>query len=126
MLKWLALLIGAAYAQGVALPPSHLIHKDQATCLQRSKQQCQALGCDGVSTIYWWNCTTGPLQAGIVGPSAVPAGSYSMKVEKNGPYAATYSTPTSGGAVGLTTEEQKNLVTSTAIAPILPPPPPPP
>jgi hypothetical protein len=117
MWKLLALIIGAASAQ---TPPSYLIYPDQATCLQRSQQMCAAMGCDGVLTKYWWDCTTGPLSSGLVGPNAVPAGSYAMRIESTGNFSIAASNQVSGGTQGLTTQEQGKLVTSTQIAPLLP------
>lgn len=35
----------------------YLSYQDMASCLERSRQQCVAQGCDGVSTKYWWRCT---------------------------------------------------------------------
>lgn len=115
----LAFFPSIAFAQ---TPPNYMIYASQAQCLQRSQQQCQALGCDGVNTIYWWACFNGPLKAGLVGPNAVPAGSYAMRVDASGSYGPTYQTPTSGGAFGLTTVEQGKLVTQAQIAPLLPAP----
>lgn len=119
MLKWLAFLLSTAVAAGaqaqVAGSPTYLIYPDQATCLARSKAQCVALGCDGVHTIYWWSCDTGPLKSGLVGSTAVAAGSYAMRLESAGPFAATHPQR----SIGLTAAEGNKLVTSTAIAPVL-------
>jgi hypothetical protein len=116
MLKFLALLIGVANAQAVGTP-SYLIFPSQVQCMQRSQAQCQALGCDGVNTIFWWDCTTGPLSSGLVGARAVTAGSYAMRIESTGPFSAIH--PSKG--VGLTALEQTSLASPTAIAPVLPP-----
>lgn len=39
-----------------ALAQQYLPQADMATCLARSAAQCQALGCDGKQTVYWWEC----------------------------------------------------------------------
>lgn len=39
-----------------ALAQQYLPQPDIATCLARSTAQCQALGCDGKQTVYWWAC----------------------------------------------------------------------
>lgn len=122
MRRWLALALclwaSAASAQVVG-SPSYLIFPTEAACLARSKQQCQALGCDGVLTKYWWSCI-GPLSAGLIGPAAVTAGSYAIQVQSNGPFGATTATQVSPTVVGLATAEQMRLVSQTAIAPLLP------
>jgi hypothetical protein len=116
VLKWLLLFIGVAHAQTA---PTYLIFPNQAACLARSQAQCAALGCDGVNTIYWWDCSAGPLKSGLVGPTAVTAGSYAMRIESTGPFTAIHPAK----AVGLTILEQSSLKTAAAIAPVLPPPP---
>jgi hypothetical protein len=115
MLKWLTLLIGITAAQA-AEAQSFLIYTSQALCLVRSQAQCVALGCDGVHTIYWWSCDTGPLKSGMVGPTAVFAGSYGLQVAPSGPFSAVQ--PTKG--VGLSAGEQTNLKSAAAIVPVLP------
>lgn len=117
MLKFLGFIlgIGAAHAQAVG-SPTYLIYPNQAACLARSQAQCVALGCDGVNTQYWWDCATGPLKSGLVGPTAVTAGSYALRVQTTGPFAAVH--PVLG--VGLTIVEQGKVVTPAIIAPVLP------
>ncbi len=110
MLKPLALAamllgISPAIAQTTT---AYLIFPTQAACLARSKQQCVINGCDGVKTVYWWSCA-GPLSAGLVGPSAVGAGSYALAVQ-----------PTPYDQTGLTTAETNKLVTPAQIAGVLP------
>lgn len=34
----------------------YLSYQDMASCLERSRQQCVAQGCDGKNTVYWWRC----------------------------------------------------------------------
>ena len=123
MWRFLVVLLGItqAYAQAVSSPsPSYLIYPNQAACLARSKTMCQAMKCDGVQTIYWWDCSTGPLSAGTVGATAVAAGSFAMRIEQSGTYSATTSNAVSGGTQGLSASEQLALVSATAIAPVLP------
>lgn len=120
LLAALAVLAGATAAQAQA--NQYLIFPSQAACLTRSAAMCQALGCDGVNVIWWWDCyTTGPLSAGLVGPTAVLAGSYAMKIEPSrAAFGATYANQKSGGVVGLSAAEQAALVSAAAIAPLLP------
>lgn len=40
----------------VSAAEKYLSYPDLAACLERSRQQCVAQGCDGVSTRYWWRC----------------------------------------------------------------------
>jgi hypothetical protein len=115
MLKWLTLLIGLAFAQ-TAQAQSYLIYTTQAACLARSQAMCVAMGCDGVNTKYWWSCDTGPLKSGMVGPTAVFAGSYALRVDPSGPFSAVH--PAKG--VGLSASEQTNLKGAAVIAPVLP------
>ena len=120
MLKLLALIVSAAFGQTVTQPPSYLIFSSQALCLQRSQQMCVAMGCDGVHTKYWWDCAAGPLSNGLVGPNAVTAGSYAMRIEQSGRFSSAASNSVSGGTQGLAAQEQSKLVTSAQIAPVLP------
>ena len=110
----------AADAQSTTPAAYYLIYTSQALCLARSQAMCTAMHCDGVQTKYWWDCSTGPLKAGTVGPTAVFSGSYALAIQASGPFAATASNNVSGGNVGLSTSEQSSLITATAIAPVLP------
>jgi len=110
MKKLLALVFVLFAATAQAQTANYLILSSRALCLARSQQQCQAMGCDGVHTIYWWDCSTGPLSAGMVGPTAVFSGSYAMAIMPSGPYSA----------VGLTASEQSKLATPSAVAPLEP------
>jgi hypothetical protein len=56
-----------ACAQVVGSNNTYLIYPNQAACLARSQQMCQAMGYDGKQTIYWWDCNAGPLSAGTQG-----------------------------------------------------------
>lgn len=118
MLKLIGLLVGAAMAQ-TATSPSYLIFPSLAACQARSQQMCQAMGCDGVHSIYWWACI--PLNAGTIGPTAVPAGSYAMRVEANGRFGVSSSNLVSNGTQGLTVQEQSQLNTATDVNPLIPP-----
>ena len=115
MLRLLALFIGIAYAQ--ATSPSYLIYSTMPLCQTRSVAQCAALGCDGVNTVYWWDCSTGPLKSGLVGPNAVTSGSYAMMIQTS-PSVFSAVHPIRG--IGLTTSEINKLVSATAISPVLP------
>jgi hypothetical protein len=117
MLKLIALFIGIAHAQTVNAQ-QYLIFANQPACQARAQQQCQALGCDGKQTIYWWDCSTGPLSAGTVGATAVAAGSYAMAIQPSGIY--SISDTTTKGSGTLTPSEQSSLVSAAAIAPVLP------
>lgn len=47
-----------------ALADSYLVYPNLVGAQARSQSQCQANGCDGVHTIYWWNVIGGPAALG--------------------------------------------------------------
>lgn len=106
MLRILALLL--AFTQA-AQAESYLIFSSQTQCRARSQQMCQAMGCDGVHSIYWWDCSYS-LNPGLVGPNAVTSGSYAMRTEDAGRFSLSTSNLVSNGPQGLTTQEQSSLV----------------
>ena len=53
-------------AQTDVSPPRYVLTPDLASALQASANQCAALGCDGVSTKYWWQTGTTSDGRGIV------------------------------------------------------------
>lgn len=122
-MKLLTLLIGLATAQTAVQPPSYIIYYSQSLCLQRSQQMCQAMGCDGIHTIYWWDCNTA-LNAGTVGPTAVVSGSYAMRIDTGTRFAVTATNLVSNGIQGLNATEQSQLVTQSALMPLMVNPPP--
>lgn len=108
----LFVLIAPAMAQD-----SYLIFSTQAAALSRSQQQCAALKCDGVQTIWWWN-TVGPLSAGTAGLQVVTANSYALDIQASGPFSATDTNKVGTGT--LTSAEISALVTAAQIAPLFP------
>jgi hypothetical protein len=117
MLKLAILLI--LFATPVAAQTeSYLVLTSQAACQARSQAQCQLLGCDGVHTVYWWDCGTGPLMAGLIGLNTVPSGAYGLQIDASGPYGKTTSNVVSPTAVGLSSTEQLQLVTAVQLAPL--------
>lgn len=96
-------LVSAAQAQ------TYLPQPDMATCLARSQAQCQALGCDGVNTRYWWTCI--PLMDGTA----------AIEVRPGSPFDATTTNLIARTPVGLSGAEQGSLQTKEQIAPKLPP-----
>lgn len=120
-MNWLfALLMSTAQAQD-ADAAKYLIFSSHAACLTRSRQMCQVMHCDGVNTVYWWDCSTGPMNGGLVGPTAVLTGSYAMRVHPTGQFAMTATNAVSVGVQGLTPLEQSKVVSSSAIAPLVAP-----
>lgn len=91
-----------------ALPPSYFVMADMASALARSQQQCQALGCDGVKTRYWWS-----VQPLIDGTAA-------LVIDQSGPGAATTTSAKAPQPTGLSPAEQSSLQSAAAIAPLLP------
>ena len=105
----------------VAHAQQYLIFNNQSLCLARSQTMCTAMQCDGVHTIYWWDCGTGPLQAGIAGLQTVTSGSYAMRIDTSSVYfGISTSNLVSNGLQGLTTSEQTSLVSAAQLAPLLP------
>lgn len=51
-----AAFVCALFFPALVSAQQYLPQIDLTTCRQRSAQQCQALGCDGRKTIYWWDC----------------------------------------------------------------------
>ena len=105
-MKWLPLLFlaGAAHAQIAVTPPPHyLVLPDLKTALARSQQQCAAMGCDGVGTIYWWNVV--PLKDGTAAVEIQPSGLFSAQVS---------------AGKGLTAAEALRLTSASTLALLLP------
>jgi hypothetical protein len=61
----------------IADPANYVVEPDLATASARSAAQCQALGCDGVQTVYWWPIV------------ALSDGTFALVIQPSGPQAAT-------------------------------------
>lgn len=77
-------------------------------CLARSQAQCQALGCDGVVTKYWWTCI--PLTDGTA----------AIEVRPGTPFDATTMNAVAKSPTGLSGTEQGALQTKEQIDAKLP------
>lgn len=124
LIVWLLALPSLAVAAGLKLPivqprqqeappdppppPSYLVMPDQASALARSQQQCQALGCDGVKTRYWW------------GVQPLSDGTAALVIDQAGASAATTTSAKAPQPTGLSAAEQSFLQSAAAIAPLLP------
>ena len=110
MLKYLAtflLLSAPAFAQSA--DSSFLGEPDLAAANARSAAQCNALGCDGVRSVYWWPVwPVWPLSDGTA----------AVEILASAPYGA--SATTLKGTAGLSTAERAALVPYSTIAPLLP------
>lgn len=101
---FLTLIATPALAQSA----EYLIEPDQATCLARSAQQCAALGCDGIHSVYWWPCVS------------LSDGTYAIQTTPGTPYGATTSNAVDQTPVGLSAAEQANLVTDVQLSAVVP------
>lgn len=108
MLKLLTLLISVASAQVVNLN-LYLVLPDMPTALARSQTQCQALGCDGVFTKYWWNVIQ--LTDGTAAVEIHPNGVFGKTIGGIGPCAV---------GCGLTPAEQAALKTAAQLGSLIP------
>jgi hypothetical protein len=86
----LALLLTAAPAAAQEPSDSFLPEATLAAAQARSAQQCQTMGCDGVTTVFWW---------GVIDLPGCPAGEFWIDIG-SGAY----------GASGLTNAEVTSLV----------------
>lgn len=116
----LALALAAVATAAVAQPSEeYLVFSNQAQCQARAQQQCQALHCDGVFTVFWWNCT-GPMSGGQVGVTIITAGSYALQIDAAGPFGVTTSTTIVTSQTGLSALEQAALLTQAQLSTLLP------
>lgn len=106
MLKLFAFFISIAHAQVVNLN-TYLVFPTPQQALARSQQQCQALGCDGTLTKYWWNVVT--LTDGTGAVEIQPSGAFG-KTTTVGPCAVC----------GLTPAEQAALKTALQLGSLIP------
>ena len=92
---------------------SYLPQPSLATCLARSAAQCQALGCDGVNTVYWWPCQV--LTAPMSGNTSA------IVVQPGDPaFGVTTTNNVAKSPTGLSPTEQSALKTRTAMGTALP------
>jgi hypothetical protein len=88
------------------LKASYLVEPTLTAAKARSQQQCAALGCDGVRTIYWW-----PVVALTDGTAAVV-------IQASGPYSAKLTL--GARTTGLTDAEIAALQTAAQLGALLP------
>jgi hypothetical protein len=88
-------------------PLSYLVEPTVVAAQARSQQQCAALGCDGVHSIYWWAVVS------------LTDGTAAVVIEASGPYSASTTVASKTG--GLTAAEIVQLKTAVQLGPLLPP-----
>lgn len=91
----------------------YLVFPTLAAAQARSQQQCAALGCDGVRTVFWW-----PVIALTGGGGAVQIRPGDPCFDKT--YTAGCGSAGSGPGTGMTTTEQSALAPATSVALPLP------
>lgn len=91
----------------------YLVFATLAAAQARSQQQCQALGCDGVQTVFWWSVI--PLTGGGGAIQIRPGDPCFDKI-----YAVGCGHAGSGAGTGMTTTEQSALAPATSVALPLP------
>lgn len=116
MLRWL-IAVALIWASP-AWAQSFLVEPSLSACQARSAAQCATLGCDGVTTVYWWSCQVLATPTASGGASGAGGTTGLTIIPGDGWY--DVSTANTKFSAGLTPAEQTALQTVADLGDSLP------